>query len=145
MYNSFLSVYCQVLISGGVNRSTFWIHWILPSDSRYRRLRDVRRDSNPWSRGWVSNALTTQATVLPIAKGTQITLSTGNNHWQQPHEALQCSHIPENNEIIIAGISTRGRAAYLGQSHTAIQAYRSFFSLSAHSTPHKTEVTAVSN
>ncbi len=57
------SVYCQVLIYGWVNRSTFRIQ-ILPRDSRYRRL-SVRRDSNPRSRGWESNALTTQPTVLP--------------------------------------------------------------------------------
>ncbi len=57
------SVYCHVLIYGWVNRSTFRVQ-ILPKDSRYRRL-SVRRDSNPWFRGWESNALTTQPTVLP--------------------------------------------------------------------------------
>ncbi len=57
------SVYCQVLIYGWVNRSTFRVQ-ILPRDSRYRR-RGVRRDSNPRSRGWESSALTTRPTVLP--------------------------------------------------------------------------------
>ncbi len=56
-YTIAFSVYCQVLIYGWVNRSTFRVQ-ILPRDFRYWRL-SVRRDANPRSYSWESNALTT--------------------------------------------------------------------------------------
>ena len=62
MYNSFLCVLPGSHFKDEWTRSTFWVQ-ILPRDSRYRRL-SVWQDTNPWSRGWESRAITTRPTVL---------------------------------------------------------------------------------
>ncbi len=76
------SVYCQVLIYGSVNRSTFRVQ-ILPNDSRYWTL-SVRRDSNPRSRDWESNALTTRPTV-PQSSLDSISTLTASFALQDQH------------------------------------------------------------
>ncbi len=71
------SVYCQVLIYGWVNLSTF-LEQILPRDSRYRRL-SIRRDSNPRSRGWESNALQPLG-QLPLGQLSSLVLQNNMTH-----------------------------------------------------------------
>ncbi len=69
------SVYCQVLIYGWVNRSTFRVQ-ILPRDFRYWRL-SVRKDSDPRSRGWESNALTARQQSSLVNKTVCLVLNLG--------------------------------------------------------------------
>ncbi len=118
MYNRDFSAYYQVLIHSWVDRSTFRVQ-MLPRDSRYWIL-SVWRDSNPWSRGWESSALTTRPSSLsdkdtPSAPKKSVIIREVSFSESEHH--MHSQYLLSKMYVLYTGVCVLSRECPLDREH----------------------------